>query len=244
MFKSPVLSKQNDETFYDVQLTDPIKMGVQLNYDAATGLVPSLEYQSAFQSVQDRVLSELAMQKQIFKTPPTIQSLKSITPAWGFIAKEHGSMLSPYTIVLLDEANNAGTCTVDLELTGIRVSRSTIRPVFKAIVVNTAPVIDFDWGSCEDSEGVDIEEISDIPEDASSECMKLHDPVLQRQKMLAERDRIRGLLQAAALARNQAREEAERFFEMYDVSDSESVFSEWMTDAASDSESESEMFTQ
>ena len=186
--------------------------------------------------MKSHMLSELTTNKQLFRQTPTLDMLEVITPIWGFLSKTpRDIILSPYTIVITDSKPQKVPCYVDFELTGLIVSRSTIRPSFRYVVLGFPPaqdVIDFDWG--EEAQVQELEEVSDIPAVADSESMELRDPASVRREMLEEKERVRNAFRTAEEAKYAAEEMAARFYAKYDVSDSESAFSEWASDEEDD----------
>ena len=228
MFSAPVKTNFNDEIAYRVDLLNPLRLDGSFQY-TGQGCIPSIAYQDKFNSMKSHILRELSNHKQLFRQTPNMEMLDAITPIWGFLSKGQETILSPYTVVVPDAKLSGQSCYVDFELTGLIVSRSTIRPTFRYVVLETKPnVIDFDWG--EEEQIQELEEVSDIPALADSESMNLRDPVSVRREMLEEKERVRNAFRNAEEAKFKAEEMAARFYAKYDPSDSESAFSEWASD--------------
>ena len=227
MFSAPVKSNYNGEVAYLVELLNPLRLDGSFEY-TGQGCIPSIAYQDKFNSMKAHILRELSNHKQLFRQTPNMEMLEAITPIWGFLSKGQETMLSPYTVVATD-VKLSGPCYVDFELTGLIVSRSTIRPTFRYVVLESKQnVIDFDWG--EEEQIQELEEVSDIPALADSESMELRDPVSVRREMLEEKERVRNAFRNAEEAKFRAEEMAVRYYTKYDPSDSESAFSEWASD--------------
>lgn len=237
MFSLPVKTNFNGEVAYRVDLLKPIVLGGSFQL-TEKGCSPSIAYQDKFATMKDNTLRELSTHKQLFKQTPKPEMLDVITPIWGFLSKSpQETILSPYTIVESDINTQQLPCYVDFELTGLIVSRSTIRPVFRYIVLESKQnVIDFDWG--EEDQLHELEEVSDIPAAVDSESINLRDPVSVRREMLEEKERVRNAFRIAEDAKFKAEEMAARFYAKYDPSDSESAFSEWASSDEEDDDSE------
>jgi hypothetical protein len=233
MFSAPVKTNFNGEVAYRVELLNPILLGGSFQY-TEKGCLPSTAYQDKFNSMKVYILKELSNHKQLFRQTPNMEMLEAITPIWGFLSKGQETILSPYTVLVTDVKPSEVPCYVDFELTGLIVSRSTIRPAFRYIVLEKPKesVIDFDWG--EEAQVQELEEVSDIPALADSESMELRDPASVRREMLEEKERVRNAFRAAEEAKSKAEELAVRYYTKYDPSDSESAFSEWASDEEDD----------
>jgi hypothetical protein len=237
MFGAPVKSSSSSgEVVFHVDVSiSPI--GVELEY-TSDGLLYSKEAQSRFRGLQSLVLSELAKEKGLFKNPPTLSSLEAITPNWGFIASEGKMVFSPYG--RLDIAGLDGKsipCFVDVQLKGLEISRSTIRPLFKLHYLGQKNnEIDFDWPA--PVAPTDLTEVSDVPFAEGNGVVSLTDPATKAREKTEAKAKIREAFLAANTARTSAMALAEQFYENYDLSDSESAFTEWMSDEGSGSESD------
>ena len=222
MFGTPV---RDNTGSYIVPLLKPYKANVliELNKD---GLVPTLSYQTALQGLKISVVEELTKCRQIFKNPPTLQSLLAITPNWGFIAADSGVKLSPYTKVNVEVGDTPRPCLVDFVLEAVSISPATLQPIFRVEFVNSvSDVIDFEWTPVKD----ELEEVSDVT-DTDAGTLTLTDPAAKRKAKLEAKQRIREAFRLAAEASRSACDQADQFLEEYELSDSESAFSEWMSD--------------
>ena len=192
------------------------------------GLVPTLSYQNALQSMKTNVLHELTNCRALFKNPPTLQSLLAITPNWGFVNTDSGVQLSPYTkLQVQDLTKEPLPCMVDFVLEAVSISPATLQPIFRTEFVKTlSDVIDFEWAPVKD----ELEEVSDVA-DTESGVLTLTDPAVKKREKLEAKQRVRAAFQAAAEASKSACAQADAFLEEYDLSDSESAFSEWMSES-------------
>ena len=232
MFLAP--KRANADT-YEVQLSAPMALGIRLTVSRADIVTPVLEHQSVFQTLQRRILLELTKNRQLFKNAPSIESLEAITPNWGFITTGDTIQLSPYTLVSIDPTISAYPCSIDLELTALHISRSTIRPLFRGVAL-ADNLIEFDWMSAAVgiSRGAELEEVSDVAYDDVVGVISLKDPDMLKREKLAAKERVRSAYREADAAREVADGVAANFHLTYDLSDTESAFSEWASDSDSD----------
>lgn len=219
-------------------LLTPQKLNIRVRLNAE-GIEPTLEYQSVFQTLQTRILNELVQNRQLYRTPPTLESLQCMTTVWGFI--KAGKEIKPSSTQILQ--NNIPVsqrpCIADYALTGLKLSRSVIQPIFDVVFLEMDTndgVIDFDWGvSQEESELQEVSDVSVLPS-ASGDTMKIKDPATLAREKAAAKEHVREAYRVAEAARETAEELAGRFYASYDVSDNESAFSEWAEDSDSDDE--------
>jgi hypothetical protein len=234
--------------YYTVPITAPVRVGVRVMFSKSEGgILPNVEAIAKFTELRKTVLRELTKERRMFKHAPSLESLEAITPVWGFILMNGAPQLSPYTTFLPQSQTEAFiACIVDFELKRLEISRSTIRPVFQTVYLEAAmPLpIEFDWGSdaAVDADADEIEEVSDVALDAAEESgggggsvVRLADPAAREREKEEAKARIRAAFLAAEEARATAEELAAKFHDTYDLSDSESAFSEWI---GSDSESD------
>jgi len=223
MFATPAHTTISGETVYGLKLNTPIRLNVRLAV-TPSGITPTLTYQDQFRMCRKRILAELTSNRQLFRHAPSLESLDAITPMWGFIVKGTEAALSPYTQIDVHIGAPQMPCEADVELKELIVSRSTIRPIFEAVYLKPE-VIDFDW--CEGEERDELEEVSDIPVDAdSADSLELLDPASIRRSRLKEKADVRAAFQLAQEAREHAEDMATRFYGAYDLSETESTFSE------------------
>lgn len=231
MFEAPVRKDiQGIQGFY-VKLKEHRPLHVRFEV-LSTGIVPELRYQSHFLSLQTIMISELVKNTQLFKVAPTLESLQSITPNWGFLSIDGSPKQSEYTQIDISTVGK-DPCFADLVLVGVSITRSTIRPYFEAKFLEPVSdsVIDFQWESAE------VEEVSDIGGCADSNAIQLRDPAAVEREKILEKERIRDALRGL---KADAEAMVEAFHDKYDLSDSESAFTGWMSDSSDSSDSSKE----
>lgn len=219
MFGSPTRTKVLKEDGYLLPLKTPVQLDVKVQVTDGK-LVPSLEYQTAFDELRQRIVSELPKNRQMFKTVPSYASLDSITPPWGFVGTSDGVSLSPYSQItsdIDDVFNGEATFTLDAVL----ISRSSVLPHFQVNTVKN--VIELEWGEEEE-----LAEVSDIPSADGASELRLVDPAARERAKQDEKERIREMFKAAE-------EAAAGWFEKYEPSDNESTFTEWMGEEETES---------
>lgn len=214
MFGSPIRSKVLNEDGYIVSLVSPVHIEGKFQFTQGK-IVPSLEFQPAFEVLRNRILTELPKHKQMFKAVPSYASLDSITPPWGFVGTSAGISLSPYSQISLN-ISDGFTGYATFSLVAVLISRSSVLPQFQIDAVKN--VIELEWG-----EENELAEVSDIPSAEGGSELRLVDPAVKEREKQAEKERIRELFRAAT-------EEATVWFEKYEPSDNESTFTEWMDD--------------
>lgn len=241
MFGTPARSvSSTGETVFTVDVnTTPL--GVELEY-TVDGLIYNKDVQPRFRTLQNLVLSELCKEKRLFKNPPTQSSLEAICPNWGFVSSGGRMMFSPYAKFLpSDIGAEKIPCLVDIQLKAIEITRSTIRPLFKVHYLGQKEAdIDLDWSAPPSSPALandDIQEVSDVPSEVSG-IITLADPAARAREKNAAKAQVQAAFTAAQEARAAAKKMAEEFYETYDLSDSESAFTEWLSDSDSESESD------
>lgn len=220
------------DVHYFVPLHTPLPIGGTFECTDGKTVVPNHSHQPKFEKVQRAVLSELTKNPQLFKNPPTMESLEAITPNWGCILKEKEYVWNPYTIIstnnLLDSQTKG---SVDMSLEGITLSRSTITPQFRATYVEEER-IEFDWNTNPNTNLPELEEVSDLAFAEGS--LELRDPVLRDQQKKDAKERIRSALRDAHAAKLEAIQMANEFLHTFDVSDNESTFTEWIQEVSED----------
>ena len=239
MFSAPErIVASNCEPFFRVNVLFPKLLGTQFTLKS---LSETLEINEAaaplFETMQSSILNELMHNKQLFKNAPTKQSLELITPKWGMILHDGKYQWSPYTTINTPAqlSNRQFPAIVDLSLKSLHISRTSIRPVFEVVYVSSIQetnVIDFDWAPAAE----ELSEVSDIGALDDAGMIELRDPASVRQKRAAAKQTIRAMYTEADKVREQADDAAAKFYEEFDLSDGESAFSEWQSDADDDSE--------
>ncbi len=224
------------EVFFQVEV-NVSPLGVELLYDK-TGIVYAKDVQPRFRTLQSLVLSELAKEKGLFKNPPTLSALEAMTPNWGFVQQAYGVMtFTPHARIETPTFPESKVpCLVDIQLKSLEISRSTIRPVWKLHYLGQPPSeIDFEWAPPKPA-GDELEEVSDVPT-AGGPVVTLADPARLAKEKAEAKERIRMAFEAAKTARTTAEQMAAEFYDRYDLSDSESAFTEWLSDSDEEDDS-------
>jgi hypothetical protein len=240
MFGTPVrTSNASGETYFQVSV-NVSPLGVEMEY-REEGLTYNKEAQSRFRTLQSLVLSELAKERGLFKNPPTQAALEAITPNWGYVQQPNGILsFSPYAKIEKPSFPESKLpCLVDIQLKGLEISRSTIRSVWKLHYLGQPPSeIDFDWAPPKPAEG-ELEEVSDVPTAGLAEegVFALADPALKAREKAEEKARINLAFASAKAARTAAEKLAAEFYDKYDLSDTESAFTEWLSESDSEDDS-------
>jgi len=237
MFGTPVRATNSEgKTFFQVEV-NVSPLGVELLYDKS-GIVYKKEAQARFRTLQNLVLSELAKERVLFKNPPTQSALEAITPNWGFVQQAYGVMtMSPHAKVEKPTfPESMLPCLVDIQLKSLEISRSTILPVWKLHYLGQPPSeIDFEWESPKPA-GDELEEVSDVPT-AGGPVVTLADPVRLAKEKAEAKARINAAFASAKEARTVAEKLAAEFYDRYDLSDTESAFTEWLSDSDEEDDS-------
>lgn len=237
MFSSPVRTvDESGNVKFQVQVAmDP--MGLRIECGSDHTFVGNNVIQSQFRNLQKFVLSELTKEKSLFKHQPSLDSLELLTPNWGFVVLHNTLEWSPYCYKTSSITADQRPCWVDLKLTAIEITRSSIRPVFETLFLEklqiaAKDVIDFEWSGHAGGGETDVEEVSDIPdiEDTHS-LVRLIDPEKKERDKKAAKEAVRAALATAEQARVQAATMADEFLQNYDLSDTESAFTEWMSES-------------
>lgn len=224
--------RDGDAAVYTVHLQKPIVLEARFAVQGGQ-IQPDIAHQAAFQALQTACLEALVQNRVLFKHPPSLASLETITPNWGCVYKGRGGTpsveWSPYMIFDTSDAENMSTVSyAQLVLKALRISRSSIQPVWCMKGVAGPAQIEIDWAGGADSETQELEEVSDIPAAAESSDARFRLRNVAREKALAK-ERVREAYRAADAL-------AEAFYQAYDVSDAESAFSEWEGRAEEDEE--------
>ena len=228
MFGIPERTNEDEVRYYvSVNRTEP--MGVKYVVRGNT-VVPNLEFQDILLSSKHTILGGLSKHSNLFTKPPTLEYLQAITPNWGCIVQENQTKWSPYTLVRNTIPETQQPCLVDLILTGLYISRSTISPQFETVFLEglqESKLIDIEWAPNPISP--EVEEISEIilP---SAGSIELRDPAILEQMKLQAKMAVKEAFQRATQARDEAMEKAKQFTNEFDVSDNESMFSEWLVE--------------
>jgi hypothetical protein len=140
------------------------------------------------------------------------------------------------------QSGGGGDRRIDLQLASLEISRTTIRPTFNAVARIDDGRIDRDWAPASAAAGAnsltfvgsagpadELEEVSDVPE-AADGVITLADPAVKAREKAAAKAQVRAAFEAAETARAEAEAAAAAFLDVYDLSDSESAFSEWLSE--------------
>ena len=240
MFGTP--SRANNKSGEVVYLLDvnTTPLGVELEY-SRDGLVYNKDYQPRFRTLQSLILSELAKEKHLFRNPPSLTSLEAITPNWGFVISGGNATFSQYSDIVTEIKKEQLPCLVDIQLKRLEISRSTIRPTWKLHYLGPKnPEIEFDWVAAQHLlvANDEITEVSDVPAVGSdTPRLTLSDPAARIREKMEAKSKIHAAFTEARNARLAAEQLAKNFYDSYDLSDSESAFTEWLSDSdESDSE--------
>lgn len=222
MFGLPERYIKNGETIIKLPVISQI-LDVKLEC-TKDGVIPNIEIQSKFDDLRSNVLENLIKETKLFKTPPSLTALNAVTPLWGIIEDNNEFKWSPYThITITDEQKDVCPCIIDLRLSYIEISRSTIYPEFEIIIIeqttDISEIIGFE----------DITEIDEIDEIVETKPLKINTEEIRMKKAL-DKEKIRAAFRKSDYMRLTAISMANIFFDTYDISDTESTFSEWMED--------------
>lgn len=190
----------------------PIKPARQASLGLCLYDAWSRESELIFSAFRETVLRELAAEPGLFRNPPTFKTLDGMSAHWLTQAKS----LKP----------EPPTHSFDLVLQKLQISRSRIEPVWGFKEVSST--IDFDWGAAPPA-SAEIEEVSDVPAAGEDAPFVLCDPVQKERAKMAAKAQVRQLFTAANNARLEAETAAAAFLDTYDLSDTESAFSEWLS---------------
>jgi hypothetical protein len=212
-------------------------MGLRLSLPSPGAPVATLADQPAFKALQARLLAELVHHKQLFKTPPSLESLTSLSPPFGPVVlprSEGGATVFSPTATFRHDPSLKTPCFVDLMVEGLHVSRTCISPVFATrFLESTAGPEALDFAD----DG--LEELADLPEVADSNpVVLLVDPVVAAREKAAKKQAVKEAFLLATAAKERAVERAHAFLEEYDLSDNESGFSEFLDEEDEDEDEE------
>lgn len=198
----------------------PLKQPLNLNIalTVSCGAVhKTMEFQQQFQSLRSTILKELTRHTGLFRTAPSLESLESITPPWGFVTTGSGIQLSPYTLWSTTVESVKEPLVIDVFLKAVHISRSCIQPEFTDALKPKTPIIDFDWSPRED----EVHEVDDIEASDSHAdgVLTLTDPSIKAREREKAREAVRELYRTARAA-------AAEFYERWGLEEDESELSE------------------
>jgi hypothetical protein len=191
------------------------------------GLHPDLSIQDAIEALKLQVLEGLVQHRAMFRTPPTLASLRTIAPMWGFLIMEGGKRIEWSSANLWDPDMAKRDALVNLVLKGVQISRQAIRPVWSADVLQILPEhgpMDLDFGEEEDDTASDISSVDSL-EIATADSQPFHLRDRGERKRVAKA-LVRAAQARAAEAQMAADEAIDRFLDEFDLSEGESDFSD------------------
>jgi hypothetical protein len=218
--------------YFQTRLKDPVAIPFDLRFDTAE-IIPDIQIQTDIQRLQQTILKALVDNRTLFKTAPTMDRLRALTPVWGVVviggeAKWHTSNIWMFSSQVKHPS------VVHLVLVGIEISRSSIQPIWDVSVIRRIPeantnMIDFDFGD----EGGDGDMCDDLASVHSSDVdLERGDDVGVVQLVSrSERKRIckanvRELMRRSVDAQMAADAARDRFYAEFDLSEDESDLSD------------------
>ena len=249
MFGAPECIKTESGVKYFVKLNTGIQACTKYEMNEQTNVLPDLAHQETLQALKVSVLTELAKHEQLFKNRPKLESLLGITPNWGCILVDGNVQWSQHTELSIDVDSTKDNfpCYVDLQLSGLYISRSTITPLFRVVFLEKkvkTMTIDFDWNPVSSSvlsapsSPPEVEEISDIPQSEAG-IIQLRDPIAMLKAKQEAKEAIKLAFKKASDLHTEAVKQAKQFLIEFDIGDNESVFSEWVDNYESGGEDNS-----
>jgi len=241
MFAPPQSQPTASGARYFVPLRSPVPAGLRVLLSAPGVLTANLADQPAFKALQSRLLQELVHHKQLFKTPPTLESLVALSPPFGPVLlprSEGGATVFSPTATFRHDPHLETPAYVDLVVEGLHVSRSCISPVYSTRFLESANApLDLNF------EDDGLEEVADLPEDRSPDqgsVVLLTDPIVAAREKAAKKQAVKEAFLLATAARERAVERAHAFLEEYDLSDNESGFSEFLGEEDEDEDEDAD----
>lgn len=196
------------------------------------GLHPDLSLQDAVESLKSQVLEGLVQHRAMFRTPPTLASLRTIAPMWGFLIVQGGKRIEWSSANLWDPdmPSLPPDAILQLVLKGVQISRQAIRPVWNADVLQILPEhgpMDLDFGDVEEDQEDRASDISSVDslEIATADSQPFHLRDRGERKRVAKA-LVRAAQARAAEAQMAADEAIDRFLDEFDLSEGESDFSD------------------
>lgn len=228
-FETPEkLTDAKGEPYFRCKLAEPgFELPVDLEWHPIQGIKPDLSVQKQIAQLREQVLEQILQTKTLFRTPPTLASLQSITPPWGILL--HAKKPMEWSVVnqwtLPQEELKQKEALVHIVLKAIEISRSRICPVWGLSIVRLSPekegLIDFTFhDTSEDVKSVVSDEFEEVVDET---VFQLTNP---SEKKRNAKHHIRELLQKAAEARHAVDDAISRFFQEFDLSEDESDFSD------------------
>jgi hypothetical protein len=219
MFETP--EKQSDGS-YSVRLQQPIEISEEFTWKRGDARpIVDLKGQAHIQTVREAILTRLAQNKSLFKTAPSVASLRAITPVWGMMVLPQNKVEWSSNDIWTNVPRESDAVVI-LRVMGVQISRQSILPIWGGQVRRTLPEagqIDLDFAGEDDGESVHSDEL----EEESGNALCLKDPAERKRQM---KEYVRSMLREASEARMKADTALDRFYAEYDLSENESEFSE------------------
>lgn len=205
--------------------------------------IPDTQWMRVTDSLRDHMLTLLwDSRDKLFKNPPSKKMLENIFAPLTVI--DTSGNLAVHTNLPLPSDLKEGKGV--FELKGIQILKSSIEALWhlKAYVVNT-PVVDIDWGESKSQAAEnEIREITlieqEVPSEDNDDTLKLNTDEEYNARKFAAKERVKEARLKAILARRAAEVETQRYFEEFNINDSESTFSEYDISDFSGDEGEGE----
>jgi len=238
-----LLSPESLTDGYKIRLSESFETP-ELVYDVSGWQVNS-EWMRATDAIRTKVLTLLYDSRDVlFKMPPPLKILENLFSPWVIINEQSNLEIK---CSLPDKPTEKDGKAV-LELTGITLKKTGILPIWniKSYLENS-PVVDFEWSEAPDVE-CDFREItlieSEVPSENSNVTLRLQTDEDYSIRKFAAKERVKEARLKAILSRRAAEVETQRYFNEFNINDSESTFSEYdISDFSENDEEEEETTT-
>jgi len=226
---------------FKVRISEPVETP-ELTYDISGWQVNS-EWMRVTDTIRVKVLSVLYESRaNLFKAPPTQKILENLFTPWVVI--NSAGLLNFKCELPLIPTQNSGKGI--LELTGISIKKTGIMPIWnlKSHIENT-PVVDFNWDEAEvDAVDEELREVtlleSEVAGESTGDTIQLQTDDEYNVRKFAAKERVKEARLKAILARRAAEVETHRYFNEFNINDTESTFSEYDISDFSEEEEEEE----
>lgn len=242
-FESPKKEGAGEDSYFFLQLSQPgYSIPFDLEWSVENGLLPNLKVQKQITELRVHILNQLVNNRTLFRSPPTFASIEAITPIWGILVGRSNVLQWASTDIwdytYTPEKRIQQNAIVRLVLTGLRISRSRIVPVWELSVTQILPdsskdgVIDFDFDDVKERRD-SVEEVESIPamDEEEGTIVQLQDPTERKRKV---KEHVHALRIAAQTARHAFDDAVDEFYDEFDLSEDESDFSDEELDEDSD----------
>jgi hypothetical protein len=209
--------------YFQTLLVDPITIPFDLRSVGGV-IVPDIQIQAEMQRLQQTVLKALVDNRALFKTAPTLDRLKAMSPVWGVVVI--GGEAKWHTSNVWDTSVPKNTAVVHLVLKGVEISRSSIQPIWTVSLIRQIPepVIDFDFGEDAVSDGDELASVHSS--DVESEAEGVIHLIDRAERKRISKANARKLMQVAMDAQMAADAARDRFYAEFDLSEDESDLSD------------------